>query len=107
MRKLYSPPNTEIAFSTVVAVLLDSRFKISPRTPSHAFCMLRWLLVDLDLDNYVAEPFSIYATGESGECLFSPRGGGGGGGGLPEAIHCLCIHNTFFKMVPINDNFWK
>ena len=59
--------------------------------------MLRWLLVGLDLDNYVAEPFSIYATGESWEYLFSPRVGGGGG--LPEAIHCLCTHNTFFKMV--------
>ena len=55
----------------------------------------------LDLDDYVAEPFSIYATGESWEC-FSP-----GVDGLSEAIHCLCTHNTFFKMVPINDSFWK
>ena len=31
--------------------------------------------MDLDLDNYVAEPFSIYAMGESWECLFSPEGG--------------------------------
>ena len=29
------------------------------------------------------------------------------GDGLPEAVHCLCAHNTFFKMVPIHDSFWK
>ena len=63
---------------------------------------LYFLRYDLDLDNYVAEPFSIYATGESWESLFSP-----GGDGLPEAVHCLCAHNTFFKMVPIDDSFWK
>ena len=26
---------------------------------------------------------------------------------LPEAVHCLCALSNFFKMVPINDSFWK
>ena len=55
-----------------------------------------------DLDDYVAEPFSIYAMGESWEYFLVP-----GEHCLPEAVHCLCTHNTFFKMAPINDSFWK
>ena len=41
---------------------------------SSSGCVMYLLDLDLNLDKNVAEPFSIYAMGESWEYLFSPRG---------------------------------
>ena len=26
---------------------------------------------------------------------------------FPEAVYCLCTHNTVFKVVPVYDSFWE
>ena len=57
---------------------------------------------DLDLDMYVAGPFSIYATGRELDMNVSPMRNS-----FPEAVHCLSTHNTFFKMVPVNYRPWE
>ena len=57
----------------------------------------------LDLDEYVAEPFSIDATGrELGKSAVVPLLDS-----FYQAINCISMHNTVGQMVPINNSSWK